>query len=343
MPMECLIFYGVPADPHLATVASALSELGIQVATYSSLSDLRQAPDPVSWTSTAAGATEIELNLPLFEGGVARVDPHKSVWWLRNKFRLLGVATEDDQRKHFELDTREAFARSIMTSCGARGINAAPEARELARKIVQLQRAAAAGFRVPATLVSTSKKAIRDFVASHGRCIIKPLQTSDAPPLADEDGLRMSTLVSIMTNEIAISEVEAADPDEFLSAPAIIQERIEKDHELRVVAFGCDICAYKVHSQGFHHTKLDWRRGEAHPGVVESGPVEIKQAVKDGIAQVLRACRLDTAVFDFAVTKTGEVIFFECNPAGQWGALECPADREISRMFARNIQRMFLS
>lgn len=55
------------------------------------------------------------------------------------------------------------------------------------------------------------------------------------------------------------------------------------------------------------------------------------------IKKYLKLLELDMGVFDFAVDKNGKVIFFECNPSGQWCSLEGAIEHPVSNMIARNM------
>lgn len=337
--MKSLIIYGSPRDPHIRRVAERLAERGVGVAVYSPLSELRSGADPVSWRS-GYGSEYLRLELPCLNGELAAPDPHNAVWWLRNKLRLPGIFDEHDQRRHFELDTREAFVRACITVTGSRVLNGHALAQSFNRKLVQLKTATELGFPIPATLVSSSKREVLTFLESFPDAIIKPLASSDAPAI-NVDGKRdLTTLVSIMTNRLTWAEAREASDNEFLSAPMIIQRRIEKEHELRVVAFAEDTIGYRVRSQSVEGADLDWRRAEGAPNIIERARCEMDEDIRTFVRQFLERSYLDCGVFDFAIEKTGRTVFFECNPAGQWGALEPGNGDPIASMFAKHIAAM---
>ncbi|MCR9129773.1 MAG: hypothetical protein NXI12_09635 [Alphaproteobacteria bacterium] len=320
-------------------MAQKLTERNVEVAIYSPLSELRTGADPVSWL-TGADSEDVRLGFPKLSGEAVPIDARNAVWWLRNKVRLPGVFDEHDQRRHFELDTREAFVRSCITATGATALNGHPLAPSLSKKIIQLSTASALGFSIPRTLVSSSKRDVLSFLESNPNAIIKPLHASDIPAISTRGQKDISTLISIMTNELTLMEAQEASEDEFLSAPMIIQERIEKDYELRVVAFAEDALAYRVRSQSVPGATLDWRRAEGAPDIIDRNRIELDDSARTFVKQFLQRSHLDCGVFDFAVEKTGRTVFFECNPAGQWGALEPDNGDPIASMFAKHIAVM---
>ena len=71
--------------------------------------------------------------------------------------------------------------------------------------------------------------------------------------------------------------------------------------------------------------------------MIENDPVELAAPTRDFVVAFLERLGLDTGVFDFAVDPHGATVFFECNPDGQWGALERNNGDPIASLFAAKI------
>lgn len=194
-------------------------------------------------------------------------------------------------------------------------------------KFTQLMTARALGLAVPSTLVSNDRRDLINFLGSHAQAIMKPIKIRRILDTEDHD-----RSLFFLTKTLTLEEVQDSDDDAIFAIPLLVQERIEKRHEYRVVAVGSELFCFRVDSQARAETALDWRVGE-HLAIYEW--IEAPDDVKAACEALQSGLGLVTGVFDFARNREGELIFFECNPSGQWlqPALRCGA--EIGQSFAR--------
>jgi len=316
-----LTIVGDVADPHISRVSELLRTRGVSVSVHSSISDIEHDPWP-AWSSRSGFVTE----------GFAQAPPETSLWWFRNKVAFLAIANPDDQRREFEVATRMDYAGDMTLAARSRVVN-----RGLAScgKLGQLAAAQHLGARIPETLISNDRTRILEFVESVGRAIVKPYSRSFANPIM---GI-IKTRIHLMTNTVSAEEIRAASEDDIRSSPAIYQREIRKSHELRVAAFGDRVVGYRINSQKFEITQLDWRRGEQLEGVADAEPTDLPVELCAFVSNFLKLTRLDCGMFDFAVDHDGNWIFFECNPNGQWVALERDS-RWISALFAAGMEEL---
>ncbi|KJK50081.1 ATP-grasp ribosomal peptide maturase [Streptomyces sp. NRRL F-4428] len=165
-----------------------------------------------------------------------------------------------------------------------------------------LAAATTAGFRVPATLITSDPRAARDFVSTHGPAIYKPLST----PLYRIDGVSCT---------VQVQEVTADEIDERVSGTAhLFQHLVQKSADVRVTVMGDRVFAVRIDSD-----LLDWRTdyGRLVYSVVQPPP-----QVTTSLFRYLSLFGLVFGAFDFAVDQTGTWWFLECNPSGQWAWLE---------------------
>lgn len=165
-----------------------------------------------------------------------------------------------------------------------------------------LAAAAACGFRLPSTMVTSDPDAARTFIKVHGPVIYKPLST----PLYRIDGVSCT---------VEVREVTADEIDDAVAGTAhLFQQRVDKTSDVRVTVIGDQVFCVRIDSD-----LLDWRTdySRLRYSVVQPPP---------GMYEALRAYLdhfwLVFGAFDFAVDRQGQWWFLECNPSGQWAWLE---------------------
>ncbi|WP_406445893.1 ATP-grasp ribosomal peptide maturase [Streptomyces sp. NBC_00631] len=180
-------------------------------------------------------------------------------------------------------------------------------------KPAQLQRFAALGLRVPATLITNDVKEAQRFAAEHGLVIYKSFRGWPKGP----DGC---------SGAIWAQRIEAATLDDSVSVTAhLFQAEIPKTGDVRVTVVGRRIFAQRITAPD---GALDWRRGDWDRLV--HTPVVVPESVRAALHSYLASFGLVFGCFDFALTGEGTAPedwwAIECNPNGQWGWLpDAPA------------------
>lgn len=197
-------------------------------------------------------------------------------------------------------------------------LNPPPSAFTGGSKPLQLATARRVGLSTPDTLFTNSKRQALQFVREQAvlgsRCVIKTIDT----PLAPNPEKEQDTLI-LFTRELTARELEGDDADDF-GTPVTVQKLIPKSHELRVCVFGRHSVAFRIDSQKYERTSIDWRWRVPDASVLIYEELDESLALR--LKQYLSALDLDVGVFDVAVTPAGESIFLECNPYGQWQAMD---------------------
>jgi hypothetical protein len=116
--------------------------------------------------------------------------------------------------------------------------------------------------------------------------------------------------------------------EHFEQGPVVLQERVDKQCDVRVTAVGDLLFAASVHvPEGV----TDWR-------IMQEEADYHRVAVPDETAQAIRTYLqlqgLTYGAFDFSVDRDGVWWFLECNPNGQWGFVELKTGMPISRAIA---------
>jgi len=214
--------------------------------------------------------------------------------------------------------------------------------RLAADKTGQLVKAKSEGLAVPRTLVSNDPRAAHDFFEQWGgRVIFKPLlglvtgrppeysaqlrasfdgQFAFPPDCKDPSSRRESRVV--FTQLLTLDRLE--ELDSLAVCPAIFQEYVEKQVELRITIVGDQVFTAAIHSQEHPETQVDFRRlalmtnHESVKHTIFDLPIEIRSK----LLSLMNKLGLVFGCVDMILTPRGEYVFLEVNPAGQWGWIE---------------------
>ncbi|MBW8201844.1 MvdC/MvdD family ATP grasp protein [Flagellimonas abyssi] len=190
--------------------------------------------------------------------------------------------------------------------------------REAENKIYQLQLAESLGFKIPESIISNSAKNIRSFYSKNNEeCIIKPVKSG----LIDDE--KESKVV--FTNKLKI--LPTSD-NKIKVSPNFLQTEIKKKGDIRVIVVGNKIFSTLIDSQSNDSTKTDWRKGEKP---LNHQKINLPKQVENKCISLLRKLNLRYGAIDFILDKSGNYIFLEINPNGQWAWIENQTGYPISK------------
>ncbi|MFI0200889.1 ATP-grasp ribosomal peptide maturase [Streptomyces sp. NPDC016734] len=225
----------------------------------------------------------------------------RSLYYRRPSGFAFPHLSEDDAR--FALtQARYGLGGVVASLAGCLYVNHPHRIGDAEFKPSGLAAAVTAGFRVPATLVTSDPRAARSFIQQHGPVLYKPLST----PLYQVDGVSCT---------VQVKEVTAEEIDKRVSGTAhLFQQRVHKSADVRVTVIGDRVFAVRIDSD-----LLDWRTdyNRLAYSVVQPPP-----QVTAALFRYLSLFGLVFGAFDFAVDQTETWWFLECNPSGQWAWLE---------------------
>ncbi|MEU6246453.1 ATP-grasp ribosomal peptide maturase [Glycomyces sp. NPDC047010] len=217
-------------------------------------------------------------------------------------------------------EARRAFG-GLLASLPARLWINRPEHNAAADyKPHQLHTAVAVGLTVPPTYIGNNREDALKFAVAFGPDLIaKTFQ----PRLVVEHGVTRTTWAT------AIRPEQLEDPA-FTVTANLIQQRIEKDYEVRVTVVGARAFAVRIdaHSPA---ARTDFR---SDYDALTYRLIDLPEDIARKLQSYMARTRLVFAAFDFAVTPGGHWVFFECNPNGQWGWLEDETGAAISQAIA---------
>ncbi len=182
-----------------------------------------------------------------------------------------------------------------------------------ASKPYQAQLIAAAGFRIPETLITSDPAAVLEFRAHHARIVYKSMS-----------GVR--SVVKVFT------DLDAQRLDRIHWCPVQFQELVD-GFDVRVHTIGGSVFAARVTSWA-----TDYRYGErsgAPPAAVE--PYRIDDSLADRCLRLTRDLGLELAGIDLRITPDGEAVCFEVNPSPAFSYYEQQTGLPIAAAIARHL------
>ncbi|WP_305784976.1 ATP-grasp ribosomal peptide maturase [Symbioplanes lichenis] len=215
---------------------------------------------------------------------------------------------------------REAVAglRGVLSALP--WLNHPDDIRAADHKPLQLAVAAAAGLRVPATLVTNVPAEARAFAEDCGPVVYKPFTA----------GILDSGHV------IYASAVDPRTLDDSISVTAhLFQQQIPKAYELRVTAVDGHLFTARIDATT-DKGRTDWR-SDYHNLRYSTYDLPVDVAAK--LRTVLRRLRLRFGAFDLIATPGGEYVFLEVNPNGQWAWIEDETGLPIASALADALEK----
>jgi glutathione synthase/RimK-type ligase-like ATP-grasp enzyme len=129
-----------------------------------------------------------------------------------------------------------------------------------------------------------------------------------------------------------VSEQDFADIEGLRHCPAVFQELVPKEVELRVAAVGDRLYVASIDASSSEQGAVDWRRDMKLAGafVADALPEPIAAAV----LEVMRTYGLVYGSLDIIRRPDGEHVFLEINAAGEWAWLATVVGLPIAEAIA---------
>lgn len=205
----------------------------------------------------------------------------------------------------------------------ARWVDDLDRQRNAENKQRQLRLAERAGLRVPRTLVTNDPAAARQFFAeTEGQTVAKLLR----PLAVSMDAVQPF----VYTNRVREADLRGADA--LRHSPMVFQELIPKACELRVAYVAGEVFAGALDATGTSRGHTDWRR--AAPDECRWQKAQLPNGVVCSLQALMSELGLVFGAVDLICTPSGEHVFLEVNPCGEWGMLERDLGLPISEAIA---------
>lgn len=228
------------------------------------------------------------------------------------------------ERGHAAIEARLGLG-GVLLSLPVLWVNRPDRAATACYKPLQLAVAAACGLCIPDTLVTSTPRAVEDFVerqAAQSGTVTKMFASNSIV----ENGRR------------AVAFTRTVEPDDLTDLSGLrttahqFQARVRpKAYDARAVVVGAQIFGFAIRATT-PDTELDFRRDY---GALRYDVVEVPATVRSGITDLMAVLELHYAAIDFAVRPDGGWVFLgDVNPGGQYGWLESATGVELTAALA---------
>jgi glutathione synthase/RimK-type ligase-like ATP-grasp enzyme len=173
-------------------------------------------------------------------------------------------------------------------------------------KPFQLDLAAASGFKIPPTIITNSPTRIREAFREFGSMIVKSTKAGHL--------IRNGVDHAIYTSRVLEEHIDQLESARW--SPAIYQALIPKLFDVRVTIVGSQCFAAAIDSQSDPAAMVDWRQTE-NPQLPHER-LRLPDRLTCQLQQLMRSLRLTFAAIDLIQTPSGDYVFLEVNPSGQW-------------------------
>lgn len=195
----------------------------------------------------------------------------------------------------------------------------------------QLQEAYNVGFRVPDTLATSDSAAAEAFSRRHPATIVKS-QAMFFPKSAAGN--------PTMFYSHKVTSGEKPTYSGLHLAPAIFQQAIEHDFDIRVTVVGDDVFAARIRTSGLDDLEAvrDWRPAHYY-GDLDIAPYTLPPDIKDKCVALVRRLGLEYGAIDLVADKRGDIWFLENNPNGEWSFVEYATAQPIGKAIAEKLSK----
>jgi hypothetical protein len=309
-----------PLDVHADFVISELKERGVPVFRFHTEDFPAGSQISISGAGTAWSA---EIRTPLRSLHLQDV---RAAWLRRPGEPVVDSALRPESRE-FAVQQARSTLTAMYALIGDRWLSHPDSMRAAADKVRQMGCAAAAGLAVPDTLIGNDVDRVVAF--HHGNVqlgrgtAVKSLWVRT--PVSYDGGVRVPLTTRWPEN------VDPDQVDTIRLAPAVFQEYVPKQREIRAVVIGSRVFAASVDSQAIPEARHDVR-GAARKARYE--PYDLPGEVRSALLEMVRGLSLRFCSADLVLTPDGRHVFLDLNPNGQWLWLELDAGLPLSAAMA---------
>ena len=277
----------------------------------------------LSWTLDTHGADGY-IRLPHSELPLREVI---SVWYRRPMAPDIAEVVRAPLLKEFAHRESQEALSGLWRTMGCFWMSYPDAINSASYKPRQLKIANALKFKVPKTLISNSPNAVERFQLECGQMIAKPLFSGD---IQHENENMVVFTTPVTQNDLSATE-------SIRLAPAIFQEYVPKELELRVTVIGNKVLAASINSQEVTEALHDWRKAPPHSLCFR--PYNLPTSLAGKCVQLVSTLGLTFSTIDMVKTPDGNYVFLELNPNGQWGWLEDATGDPYTATIATMLER----
>jgi len=314
---EVLIFSSRRDEVCCEPVRSRLAELGIET--------LQVNTDDVLDGSTKVRMAEGQETSALEINGKC-IDREYCAAWIRRPFGKIEMpeyfGSQDHRlRQDLQDEVKVAITGLITSIPNTRFLNSLDSTRIAERKSLQLRMAKKVGLNIPDT-EETNFINECSLVSAIDRVVFKPHRG-----ISTQDGRSSYTSM--------VDSGRATSYNNSLVYPGIFQEFVDKQREWRVTIVGDEHFAVTIETKEV--AKDDWRKHQFERDLVEFAKGNLPEEIITACTKLMGELDLKYGAFDFIEKPSGEFVFLEINPSGQYMWLENMLGLDISGAIARTL------
>lgn len=242
-------------------------------------------------------------------------DDITAVWWRRAASHQISDRVYDPAARRFIVNECSQVFNSIAAWPTYLTLNNVERERVASLKPVQLAVASQIGLIVPETLITNDPESANEFCSIDQSVVFKTL----------------SSPVSTFGETRRYKREHKGKLSSLSDAPVIFQREIAKRRDIRVTAVGDEIFSAAIaHNNPVAMNYPDWRLDAA----AECIEYKLPDAICAQVRALMSRLGLLYGAIDFIETCTGDLVFLEINPCGQFLFVEIDTGQPISKAIA---------
>ena len=276
------------------------------------------------------GTTDIWFEV---KNSLFKISDFKSIWyrrsWIVNDRNIIYNITKKITLLKEQLEKQlnselSVLIQHFVQTIGENSLNKVEDTQ--VTKLHGLTCALKCKFKIPATIITTSKAEALMFSKKHPKIITKNF-SHGVFVFNKESGLNSYT--QIVTKK-DLNEM----PDTFF--PTLFQEAIEKKFELRIFFIRDEFYCSAIFSQSDEKTKIDFRNYN-HVKPNRTPPFKLNNEDKSKLINLMRLLNMNSGSIDCIVNTQNELVFLEVNPIGQFAQVSHPCNYFLERKIADSL------
>lgn len=296
-------------DPHVAPIAEALKRRDVSMIRF----DLADFPQHIQLAARLGGQPPGWRGPLTLSGQMYDLADIRSVWYRRPTPSMAPTRYSPPVRAFLN---RENLRGLVGVLQGPFWVSPRGAIQAAEFKPAQLQAAQEAELHTPRTLITNDPAAVLTFFDEcHGSIISKAV----ARGVVDPQGLFLRDQPRFMHTS-HVEQEHLVDIEGVRVCAHLFQEMLPKAMDLRVTVIGQQVFAVGIQTCS-QEAALDWRRDYASLRyTIEKLPADLEKKV----LHLVRGLGLQFSSADFILTPSGEYVFLELNPNGQFYFLVPP-------------------
>ena len=186
------------------------------------------------------------------------------------------------------------------------------------------------GLNIPKTIITNKK----DYITNEFRFNKTGLITK---PMGEGKQINFkNTNTPLLTTMFYIKDINSLNLNVF--CPSKIQENIQKLYELRIFFVGKKLYPMAIFSQQNSSSKVDSRNiNNKKPS--RRVPYKLSKKIILKLKSLISNLDIDSGSIDMIKSSTGEYVFLEVNPTGQFGMTSVPCNYPLHKKVALHLKK----